>query len=156
MQRLKTLPYDRRPGAVLKAWAPKPREDSPPETDPGAPKKPKKTPEQEKLDAELEALQRAVTLGEWPAVKAYLRGLTEYEARAAYSQVLRSLATTPMDPALAQRMAAGMQIPPQVLERNVLHTEDLIGLASLPRVDWKRNICALSAACCDKRWTAGW
>jgi hypothetical protein len=126
IQRLKALTFDRRPGAILKAWAPRPK---PEEADPGAPKKPKKKPEEEQLDQEVEAFQRAVTLGDWPAVKAYLLSVNRVEAKAAYAQVLKSLAVSPVDPQLAARMAAGMQIPPQVLERNVFHAEDLVGLA---------------------------
>src|SRR5690349_14477712 len=128
MQRLKALTFDRRPGAVLKAWAPKPPENDPAAADPSAPKKPRKKPEGERLDREVEAFQRAVTPGQWPAVRAYLRGLSGIEARAAYGQMLRSLSVTPMDPNLQARMAGGMPIPPQVIERNVFHTDDLVGL----------------------------
>src|SRR5262249_10240461 len=44
-------------------------------------------------------------------------------------QMLKVLAVTPMDPNMMARMAGGMQIPPQVLERNVFLTDDLMGLA---------------------------
>jgi hypothetical protein len=127
MQRLKSLTFDRRPGTVLKIWTPQSKK--PPEEDPSAPKKPPKKPEEEKLDKEIEAFQRAVTLGEWPTVRAYLRSLTEIEAKAAYARMLQSLSTTQMDPQMMARMAAGIPVPPQILERNVFHADDLIGLA---------------------------
>jgi hypothetical protein len=128
LQQLKALTFDRRPGAILKAWAPQPKPEEPP-LDPNAPKKPKKKPEEEKLDQEIEAFQRMVTLGQWPAVKTYLQGLNTIEAKAAYAQMLKSLTVTPTDPNMAARMPGGMPIPPQVMERNVFHTDDLIGLA---------------------------
>lgn len=130
MQRLKGLTFDRRPGAILKAWAPRPKPGDEGDTDPSAPRKPKKKPEEEKLDQEIEALQRAVTLGDWPAVKAYFRSLMPQEAKAAYGQILKSLSITPTDPNMMARMQMGMPIPPQVQERNVFHTDDVIGLAS--------------------------
>lgn len=126
MQRLKALTFDRRPGAILKAWAPKVGSEPSPAT---GSRPPKKKPEEEKLDQEIEAFQRAVTLGQWSVVKTYLRSLGPIEAKAAYVQMLKSLSVTPIDPNLAARMAGGMQVPPQVLERNVFHAEDLVGLA---------------------------
>jgi hypothetical protein len=125
MQRLKTLTFDRRPGAVLKAWAPQSKAPA----DPSDPPKPKKKPEEEKLDQELEAFQRAVALGQWPAVRAYLRSLAPIEAAAGYTQMLRSLSAAPVDPSVMMLQQRGVQIPPAVVERHVFHTDDLIGLA---------------------------
>jgi hypothetical protein len=129
MQRLKSLTFDRRPGAVLKAWTPVAKEPAT-VSDPDAPKKPKKKPEEEKLDRELEGFQRAVAVGDWPSVKKYIYSLSELEAKAAYSQMLQSLSVSPIDPNMMARMAGGMQIPPQVMERNVFHADDLLGLAA--------------------------
>jgi hypothetical protein len=146
MQRLKALTFDRRPGAILTAWAPA-KPDTEENTDPSEPKKPKKKPEEEKLDKELAAFQKAVTLSQWPAVKAYLRSLTLVEAKAAYSQMLRSLSTTQMDPQLMMRMQqSGMPVLPQVMERNIFHTEDLLGLAACaPQELGKEHVRALAA-----------
>src|SRR5947209_5061534 len=67
MQRLKNLAFDRKPTAILNAWKAQ-KKDAHPEEDPAAAKKPRKRPEEEKLDRELEAFQRAVTLGNWAEV----------------------------------------------------------------------------------------
>lgn len=124
-QRLKSMTFDRRPGAMLMIWAPKPK----PDTEPGV-KKPKKTPDEEKLDAEMEAFHRAVTLGDWPRVKSYLATLHPLEAKLAYGQILRSLATAPIDPEVQRRITAGARVPRHILERNVFFTDDLMGLAA--------------------------
>ena len=55
MTRLKQLAFDRRPSAILKAWAPKPKDDKPRVT---------KDPKDEALDKELSEFQKHVTLGE--------------------------------------------------------------------------------------------
>jgi hypothetical protein len=144
MQRLKAITYDRRPSAMLDAWKPKPKDDKKPELPLGAPTPPKKTPEEEKLDKEIETLQRVVSLGEWAAVKEYLNRLTEVEAVAAFGQILRSLSVPPIDPIMQMRMAAGIPVPPQVQEKNVFRTEDVIGLAMLsPRGLTKEHVASL-------------
>ncbi len=66
MQKLKQLTFDRRPSAILKAWAPQP----PPEAKADAPKP-------DAVDKEMAALQRSVTLGHWAEVKKYLAGLPQ-------------------------------------------------------------------------------
>jgi hypothetical protein len=128
MQRLRALTFDRRPGAILKAWVPKPPEGK--DGDPGTPRKPKKKPEEEKLDQEIETFQRAVNLGQWPAVKSYLLNLTPPEGKATYSQMLRSLSVSPIDYRVVQRLQQqGVPVPPQILERNHFLAGDLLGLA---------------------------
>src|SRR5262245_43329969 len=82
LQKLRQLAFDRRPSAIRPAWAPPaPKKDDKPRPDP--------------LQEELDAFQRRVTLGDWPAVRAYLAGLTKAEARAAYEHLLRSLGRPP-------------------------------------------------------------
>src|SRR5262249_44308447 len=79
---------------------------------------------------EIEEFQRAVALGQWPAVKAYLLSLTPPEGKAAYSQLLRSLSVSPIDQQLVMRMQQqGIQVPPQLFDRNIFVTDDLLGLA---------------------------
>src|SRR5262245_15569468 len=58
--RLKQLNFDRRPSAVLKEWAPKPKDDKP---------TPPKDPKVEALDKEIAEFQKNVTLGKWTEVK---------------------------------------------------------------------------------------
>ena len=124
-QKLKAMTFDRRPGAMLTKWAPKPKPDADKVST-----QPKKAPEEEKLDAEMEAFHRAVTLGEWARVKHSIRSWHQVEAKIAYTQILRSLATAPIDPEIQRRITAGAQIPRHILERNVFFTDDLLGLAS--------------------------
>src|SRR5262249_35989150 len=113
MQRLRSLSFDRRPAAILKAWAPRPKPGEE-QSDLSAPRKPKKKPEEERLDQEIETFQRAVTLSDWPAVNQYFRTLTPIEANAAYGQILKSLSVTPPDPNAARMAMMGMQVMPQI------------------------------------------
>ena len=80
LQKLKHLTFDRRPSAILRAWAPQP-----PVVKSDATKDKKDDP----LATELSAFQRNVTLGNWTAVKAYLGKLPTDEAKAGYQQLLR-------------------------------------------------------------------
>ena len=82
--KLRQLSFDRRPSAVLKAWAPQP----PKEVKADAPKA-------DPFAKEMESFQRQVTLGQWPAVKVYLAGLKPVEAKAGYKQLLNSLRSNP-------------------------------------------------------------
>jgi hypothetical protein len=86
MTRLKQLTFDRRPSAVLKAWAPKPKDDKQP---------PPKDEKAAALDKEVAEFQKNVTLGKWAEVKAYVASLPDEEATAAYKQLLRSLQQPP-------------------------------------------------------------
>jgi hypothetical protein len=119
MTRLKSLSFDRRPSAVLKAWAPKPepkkedakdkkepdakeadpKEADPKEADPKAKGKkapdPKAAEEAKALAKEIAAFQVNVTLGKWDEVKKYLASLPEDEGTAGYKQMLRSLQQGP-------------------------------------------------------------
>lgn len=130
LTRLKTLSFDRRPSAVLKAWAPQPKETKPAV---------KKDPKADALDKELADFQKTVTLGRWPAVKAYLATLPDDEAVAGYQQLLRSLQQRPSMPMRgggggdddmeAQQM---MMVPGamQFGERHAFSADDLLGLAA--------------------------
>ena len=86
LTRLKQLAFDRRPSAVLKAWAPKPKDDKPRVT---------KDPKEEALDKELSEFQKHVTLGNWPAVKTYVATLPDEEATTAYRRLLQHLLERP-------------------------------------------------------------
>ncbi len=168
MQKIQQLNFDRRPSSILKAWA-TPRELALEEAnsedanaapgvlsrrarpgrvagevassaasanaEPAAP---------DPFDRELKGFQRDVTLGDWPAVKAFLRGLENQEGKAAYSRLLQALASGPtgaqgmmpgqvqnMPPGMRMQMQAQMQMQPQqyMMERNVFSSEDVIRLA---------------------------
>jgi hypothetical protein len=139
-QRLKAMTFDRRPGAMLTKWAPKPKDDSD-----QAAKKPKKKPEEERLDDEMDGFHFAVTLGDWAHVKKQMRSWHPVEAKLAYAQILRSLANAPIDPEIQRRITAGAQIPRHILERNVFFTDDLLGLAACaPGPLSKENVKALA------------
>ena len=85
LAKLKQLQFDRRPSAVLKAWAPAPKKD--PKDDAA----PKKDPKDEALDKELADFQKNVSTGQWDKVKDYLASLPDEESLAAYKQLLTSL-----------------------------------------------------------------
>lgn len=110
LQKLKQLAFDRRPSATLKAWAGPKGEAAP----------------QDPLDAEMAGFQRAVTLGKWDAVKAYLAGLPYTESQAGYKQLVQSLQGAPPVAMVPGTMPQGMQFA----ERNVFFTDDVLGLAA--------------------------
>jgi hypothetical protein len=120
MARLKQLRFDRRPSAVLKAWAQRP------EAKGDTPKAPAKTP----LDLELEAFQKHVTLGDWPAVKAYLAGLPPAEGKAAYKQLLHSLQGIPGGGQVPMVLGPNGPMPTQRPELHAFTVEDVTGLAA--------------------------
>lgn len=164
--KLKSLTYDRRPSAVLKAWAPAKKGDRPraarpsPSMPPGvvmgpdgpvSPGGPGSPPgaaggpsgaEAEALEAELEAFQKKVTLGDWAGVKAYLAGLPDEEAVPAYRQLLRGLqqplnvaAGGPPPPGLTEQDVQMLQQiqqgrGQQFAERHAFTADDLFGLAA--------------------------
>ncbi|MBK7644577.1 MAG: hypothetical protein IPJ19_16285 [Planctomycetes bacterium] len=83
----------------------------------------KNAAEAKAIDAEMAALQRNVTLGEWAAVKEYFAKLTEDEQKAGYDQLLASLVRGQMQP------------PPNVQQQGQLYIEknrfalaDVLGL----------------------------
>lgn len=142
LTKLKTLTFDRRPSAVLKAWAPKSEvKKAAPET----PDKDKKEPDPkaEELAKELAAFQANVTLGKWGDVKAYLASLPEDEGTAAYKQLLRSLRQGPSPggpggPGVPNEpdwlvVGGGMPMNPgaqQFAEKNAFTADDVLGLAA--------------------------
>ena len=129
MTRLKQLAFDRRPSAVLKAWAPRPKDDKP---------TPTKNPKEEALDKELSELQKNVTLGKWSAVKTYLATLPDEEAIAAYRRLLQNLQQRPglgaPGPAVPDgegpMMMPGGPAGAQFAEKNTFTPDDVIGLAA--------------------------
>jgi hypothetical protein len=134
--RLKQLSFDRRPSSVLKIWAPKPKSDKAP---------PHKKPKDEALDKEMADFQKHVTLGDWPAVKAYIASLPDEEASLAYHQLLKSLQQRPgMNPGgrgvpeggadgddeQMMMMQMQMQGGQQYAERHKFSADDVLGLAA--------------------------
>ncbi len=128
--KLRQLQYDRKPSSTLKAWAAPAVDD--------AAKEKKLDP----LDLELRALQRQVTLGNWPAVKYYFEGLPEEEARVGYKQMLQSLQASPIGPVA---MGPGGPLPPHVLrffEKNTFSADDIVGLAGASPHKLDRDLLA--------------
>jgi hypothetical protein len=126
MTRLKQLAFDRRPSAVLKAWAPKPKDDKPRAT---------KDPKEEALDKELSEFQKHVTMGHWPAVKNYMATLPDEESIAAYSRMLQNLLQRPGMAGPSPGGEGPMMMPggpaaAQFAEKNTFTPEDVIGLAA--------------------------
>lgn len=84
----------------------------------------KKAAEAKAIEEEAKALQRDVTLGDWPGVKTYLAGIAENEGKAGYAQILKSLQKGP---------SQKPNVPPQgqpYLEKNQIAPEDVLGLAA--------------------------
>ncbi|HET6574065.1 MAG TPA: hypothetical protein VFG68_10715, partial [Fimbriiglobus sp.] len=135
LTKLKQLQFDRRPSAILKAWAPAP------DTDPKKPT-PKKDPKTEALDKELAEFQKNVSTGQWDKVKAYLASLPDEEAIAGYKQLLTSLQRTPnamplmktgddgAPDEMMQMMMRNMPAQQQYAERHAFALDDLLGLAA--------------------------
>jgi hypothetical protein len=133
MLKLQQLTFDRRPSAILKAWAPKPP------APPADPKEKKAKPDP--LDVEIEGFQRNVTLGKWDAVKAYLAKLPPEEGKAGYQQMLRSLQNAfgpgmaggrggQMSPEMMMMMQGGQGNMMQYMEKQRFGPDDLIGLTA--------------------------
>jgi len=127
LEKLKTITFDRRPSALLKSWAPEVKKDAPGFS--------MLANEAENLEAELANFRKAVGLGNWPAVKAYISSLPDEEAIAAYRQLLVSLQQAPR-PNMNQGMeddGGGRFIPPgaqRFAERNQFTLDDLLGIAA--------------------------
>ncbi len=145
LAKIKALKFDRRPSAILKAWATPPKapdaeSEATPEAKPEPATTAKPAPEQpaaaaaqaaaakraaEQLrafEAQLTTLQRNVTLGRWEAVGTFVSGLPEAEAKALYAQLLKSLVTRPAP--RNPRMVA-------YAEANVFSPDDIVAIAGL-------------------------
>ncbi|MEM7309210.1 MAG: hypothetical protein AAF682_21175 [Planctomycetota bacterium] len=77
--------------------------------------------EKKALEAEMEAFQRNVTLGDWEAVRTYVTGLEESEAKIAYEQLLKSLVEGYEKP--SGRFSA-------YAEKNFFAPPDIVGIAA--------------------------
>lgn len=75
------------------------------------------------IDAEMSALQRNVTLGDWAAVRAYFGKLTEDEQKAGYEQLLASLLRGQLQPP-PNLQPQGMAY----VEKNRFGLADVLGL----------------------------
>ena len=140
LQRLQQTPFDRRPSAILKAWAEDPAKkvaETP--TTPGKP-----TPPKDEIQEEITKFQRAVTLGQWDEVKKYLASLPEADAKSVYQHLLQVLANAQQQqgqPQQAQIMQMGngmfgnmamqqQQADPRAInETPSFRFQDVIGLA---------------------------
>lgn len=128
LEELKKLTYDRRPSAILKAWS-EPESESEDSEFPPPPPLPVSLDDPSLLKAELESLQRNVTIGKWAEVKDYFADLSEEEAKEGYAQMVKSLASPPMPQGVDQRMAQ-MQVPGvgKILEANQFTLEDILAI----------------------------
>jgi len=77
------------------------------------------------IEEEMQVLQRNVTLGDWPAVKTYLAGLTEDERKGGYETMLQSLQQGP------KKKPNVPQQGQQYLEKNRFSPADVLGLADV-------------------------
>ena len=99
-----------------------------------------KAAEAKAIDAEMLALQRNVTLGDWAAVKTYFDGLTDDEHKGGYARMLQSLQNGPQ-----QRVQVPQAWQPYV-EKNAFAPADVVGLAGAAlKEPSKENLAALGA-----------
>ncbi|MCY2960350.1 MAG: hypothetical protein NTY35_09310 [Planctomycetota bacterium] len=82
-----------------------------------------KAAEAKQIEAEMSALARNVTLGDWAAVKAYYGTLTEDERKAGFERMLQSLQQGP------QKKPNVPQQGQPYLEKNRFSPADVLGLA---------------------------
>lgn len=154
LTKLKSLTFDRRPAAILAEWLKVEAEkhavagdDQSQQGDESSVEEVNGDAEEAKpdpFDGELQSFQRAVTLGDWPAVKEFLASLEEEEAKAAYSQLLASLRATPkglppgLPPGLPREyesqiaallQSRNSQLDPRARNRQLVSFEDVFGLA---------------------------
>lgn len=143
--KIKKFLVDRRPSTILKTWGTPPKPDKPksdePNPEPAAPAMPRKAKteaevkaaakalrakaqvkENAAIDKALTALNKNVTLGQWPEVKTFIASLKDDEPKALYSQMLTSLASGP--PGSTQTYA----------EKNRFSIDDVIAIAQLAPV----------------------
>jgi len=159
LKKIQAAKFDRTIGAILTAWA-KPEEEEEkeegeeakaddkadqekkegddaeedkPEEEEGEEKEATDPAETDELAEGIKQWQMDVTLGNWDAVKAFLEGLSEEEAKAGYTAMLNSLKTTApavipeLDPALAQQLAR-IRVDRKEPEPNFFTFDDIIGL----------------------------
>ncbi|MBK7876937.1 MAG: hypothetical protein IPJ77_14525 [Planctomycetes bacterium] len=89
----------------------------------------KKAAEAKAIDAEMEQLKRNVTLGDWPAVKAYFTALTPEEQKAGFAKMLESLQRGPQD-----RPNVPQQGQPYI-EKNRFEASDVLGLVHVMSIE---------------------
>ena len=153
MKMIQRLQFDRRPSAILQAWAesnkepeakeekedeekPKPKSEiSPSTTEPVEP-----APDPDWFDEGIKIFQRDVTLGNWPNVKHFLIDLPEDEGKALYQRLLQTLQGVPAGmPNLPQELQAqfaevqAMQAQRRGRnpEKNIFKFDDVIALADV-------------------------
>lgn len=88
-----------------------------------------KAAEAKAIDLEMEQLKRNVTLGDWPAVKAYFAALTPEENQAGFKKLLESLHRGPQD-----RPNVPQQGQPYI-EKNRFEAHDVLGLVHVMNVE---------------------
>ncbi len=132
MQKIQQLRFDRRPSAILRAFAPKVKEEEKP-ADPD-----EKKPEPDPFAESLKLFQQNVTIGNWPDVKKFLAELEEKEGKALYQKLLTALRGTALPPIdnLPPEIQAQLQKVQQIQrqqgrqpEKNTFSFEDVIALA---------------------------
>lgn len=134
LKKLQQQQYDRKPSTILRVWAERPltASDNPEFIGPPA------APEADPIDAEMAALRRFVTLGEWDRVRNVFASYAADEGKGGYKHLLKALVAEPPQ-------QGGMPIPPQFRERNRFSIDDLIGIAAAsPKGHDRENLAALA------------
>lgn len=159
IQKINKLTFDRRPSSILNAWAEpatKPAKDEEPE-DASADKESEQKPDP--FADQLKAFQRHVTLGHWPMVQGYLKGLPEDEGEALYKKLLSSLQSVPKGTPANRAVAGGVvvQAAPRSRqpETNSFGFEDVIALAAAAPMDLDKSLISSLGQILQKALTGG-
>jgi hypothetical protein len=144
LNKLRQMQVDRRPSAVLQAWANASdgsREEAALEASrESGTKKPATAPDP--LDQQIKECERGITLGDWALVGRFLRSLPDEESQAAYARILQALASNMAvmpggasltgpdgEPSIA-RSAENPQLQ-QFAEKHMISTQDVIHLIQI-------------------------
>jgi hypothetical protein len=170
MQAIQRLQFDRRPSAILQAWAesqkerePKEEKEKPP-TPPATAQPAQPAAKPDWFDAGVKLFQRDVTLGNWPEVTHFLIDLPEDEGKALYQRLLQTLQGVPSGTAnlppevqaqMAQMRAMQAQQRGRNPEKNTFKFDDVIALAGVAPVELDDGMLGSLAAMLRETLSSG-
>ena len=158
MQTIQRLEFDRRPSAILHAWADSQKEPENEEEEEPTKPTPSATEESKQpatkpdwFPAGVKLFQRDVTLSNWAEVKHFLIDLPEDEGKALYQRLLQTLQDEPSGMAnlppemrvqMAQMRAMQAQQRGRTPEKHRFEFEDIIALADVAPVELDAGMIA--------------
>ena len=143
LDKIGKLKFDRTIRNVLEAWAPKDEVEE--EEKEGADDEEKEEEEPDPFDESLKQFTDDVALGDWAAAKAFIAGLEEKEADAAFEKMLSSLrSATPavvpkLDPVFMSQVQR-MRVERQQPARNAFSFDDIFGIIDCAPGEWEDDL----------------